>query len=51
MFFSKVEDVPDGVLGGYCYGMGVVQSTQRVLLEELRDGHVLLTMVLLEQIK
>jgi hypothetical protein len=29
--FRKMEDVPDGVLGGYCRGTGVVRSTRRVL--------------------
>jgi hypothetical protein len=29
--FEKVEFVPDGVLGGYCRGTGMVWSTRRVL--------------------
>jgi hypothetical protein len=31
MVFGKWRKVPDGVLGGYCHGMGKVQSTWRVL--------------------
>jgi hypothetical protein len=29
--FEKMELVPDGVLGGYYHGTGMVRSTQRVL--------------------
>jgi hypothetical protein len=29
--FGKMEFVPDGVLGGYCRGTGMVRSTRRVL--------------------
>jgi hypothetical protein len=29
--FRKMEFVPDGVLGGYYRGTGMVQSTRRVL--------------------
>jgi hypothetical protein len=29
--FRKMEFVPNGILGGYCHGTGVVQSTRRVL--------------------
>jgi hypothetical protein len=31
MVFEKWRKVSDGVLGGYCHGMGKVQSTWRVL--------------------
>jgi hypothetical protein len=31
MVFGKWREVPDGVLGGYCHGMGKVRSTWRVL--------------------
>jgi hypothetical protein len=31
VFFGKRRKMPDGVLGGYCHGMGKVRSTWRVL--------------------
>jgi hypothetical protein len=35
-FSEKWRKVPDGVLGGYCRGMGMVQSTCRVLPRKWR---------------
>jgi hypothetical protein len=39
--FRKVEFVLDGVLGGYCCGMGMVRSTCRVLPKEWRGSCVI----------
>jgi hypothetical protein len=39
VFGKKRRKVPDGVLGGYCRGTMMVQSTWRVLPRK-GDGHV-----------
>jgi hypothetical protein len=39
VFWKKMKFVPDGVLGGYCRGMVVDQSTWRVL-PMFGGGHV-----------
>jgi hypothetical protein len=39
--FRKMEFVPDGVLGGYCRGTGMVRSTCRVLPRNLRWSYVI----------
>jgi hypothetical protein len=39
--FGKGRKVPNGVLGGYCRGMGKVQSTWRVLPRRWKWSYVI----------
>jgi hypothetical protein len=38
--FGKIEFVPNGVLGGYCRGTGMVRKYSKDTAEEMEIGHV-----------